>query len=120
MSRFRTVGEPGLYVHRDQYELARQIATPPVYIDETLTPDGWYIVTKRPRVPDGPQMSYMPLIMAERLPTKSEIDVLDALLFLTDIVGDLHETGKTSNTRLELLQSAVNRLRLELAGHRKD
>lgn len=61
MSRFRTVGEPGLYVHRDQYESARQIATPPVYIDETLMPGDWYIVAKRPRVPDGPQMTYIPL-----------------------------------------------------------
>lgn len=48
-------------------------------------------------------------------PTPYQTDILDALCYLNDIVGDLHETGRTSDTRLEGLQKAVNRL-LEMVG----
>ncbi len=37
-------------------------------------------------------------------------DLVDAVLYLNDIVGDLDETGKTSSTRLGHLQRAVDRL----------
>ena len=37
-------------------------------------------------------------------------DLVDAVLYLNDIVGDLDETGKTSSTRLGHLQKAVNRI----------
>lgn len=44
-------------------------------------------------------------------PVESHVAVFEALAFLNDIVGDLHETGKTSDTRLSLLQQSVDRLR---------
>jgi predicted deacylase len=37
----------------------------------------------------------------------SEDAIFDALAYLVDIVGDLHETGKTSETRLRLLHESV-------------
>ena len=46
----------------------------------------------------------------ERKQRNTQTDLVDAVLYLNDIVGDLHETGKTSETRLEGLQEAVNRL----------
>ena len=44
-------------------------------------------------------------------PTAHSIATYEALAYLLDIVGDLHETGKTSEARLELLQQAVHRFR---------
>jgi hypothetical protein len=43
-------------------------------------------------------------------PHPNAIATYEALAYLLDIVGDLHETGKTSDTRLDLLQQAVRRL----------
>lgn len=37
-------------------------------------------------------------------------DLVDAVCYLSDIVGDLHETGKTSDTRLDGVANAVKRL----------
>lgn len=42
-------------------------------------------------------------------PMPHTVATYEALAFLLDIVGDLHETGKTSDTRLRLLQQAVQR-----------
>src|SRR5690606_19616082 len=41
---------------------------------------------------------------------KRDAAIYEALAFLLDIVGDLHETGKTSETRLELLAQSVKRV----------
>lgn len=46
----------------------------------------------------------------ERKQRNTQTDLVDAVLYLNDIVGDLHETGMTSETRLEGLQKAVNRM----------
>ena len=48
-------------------------------------------------------------------------DIVDAVCYLNDIVGDLHETGKTSETRIAGLQNAVNKLLSNIGnGHTSD
>lgn len=50
-----------------------------------------------------------------------QTDLVDAVCYLNDIVGDLHETGKTSETRLAGLQNAVNKLLNNIGnGHASD
>lgn len=48
-------------------------------------------------------------------------DLVDAICCLYDIVGDLNEAGKTSETRLAGLQNAVNKLLTNIGnGHASD
>ena len=51
-------------------------------------------------------------------PQPHAIATYEALAYLLDIVGDLHETGKTSETRMELLQQAVKRFHASVIGAR--
>ena len=51
MSRLRDGTKAGLYVPPNQYEKARRQTSGAVYIDETLMPDDWYIVST---ADDGP------------------------------------------------------------------
>ena len=54
--------------------------------------------------------------VARPQPLPHAIAIYEALAHLLDIVGDLHETGKTSETRLELLQQSVRRLQGSMIG----
>ena len=48
-------------------------------------------------------------------------DIVDAVCYINDIVGDLQDTGKTSETRLAGLHKAVNRLLANVGnGHASD
>ena len=39
--------KPGLYVHPSRRKRAIRLFTGPVYVDEMLTPDDWYVVEQR-------------------------------------------------------------------------